>query len=332
MDARKVLEMGGGTLLVSLPKAWAKKSGIVKGSTVAVDELSGRKLLVRPIEEAAEKPREVEVDYPNEGLTMVVNDVTGAYLLGFDIIRIAGKKVISREDRVQLKATISRLIGLEIMDEDSKRITVQFLLEPSAIDPGRIVRRMSGILEGMVKDTAEGASKGDGKLLSLVGERDDEVDRLYFLLVRTLRTATMHQEVAEHYRLSPVDVLDYRVLASFLESTGDAVSELSKKLQSARLARQTAREYSACLLKLEEMEEVAIRSFLGRGAGRSKGAYARVGELSREVSAILVHIAETVGANASAAVETLGAAERVNKLLVDISDLAVPIGRLQPVS
>ena len=39
---------------------------------------------------------------------------------------------------------------------------------------------------------------------------------------------------------------------------------------------------------LEEMEEVAIRSFLGRGAGRSRGAYTRVGDLSREVSAALV--------------------------------------------
>lgn len=330
MNARKVLEMGGGTLLVSLPKAWARKNGIGKGSTVAVDELSGRKLLVRPMEEAAESPREVVVDYPNEGLTLVINDVTGAYLLGFEVIRIVGKKVISREDRAALKAAVGRLIGLEIMEEDSKHVNVHFLLEPSAIDPVRIARRMSSILEGMVKDTAEGASKRDVKLLSVVGERDDEVDRLYFLLVRMLRTATMHLEVADHYKLSPVDILDYRVLASFLESMGDAITELSKKLPAVRLDKQTAREYSECLLKLEEMEEVAIRSFLGRGAGRSRGAYSRVGDLSKEVSKMLLRIAETVGSNASAAVETLGAAERVNKLLVDIADLAVPIGKLQP--
>ncbi|MDV3244045.1 MAG: phosphate uptake regulator PhoU [Nitrososphaerales archaeon] len=329
MNARKVLEMGGGTLLVSLPKAWARKNGITKGSTVAVDELSGRKLLVRPIEEAAEKPREAEVEYPKEGLRLTVNDVTGAYLLGYDVIRILGKKVISREDRVALKTAIGRLIGLEIMDEDSKQITVQFLLEPSAIDPEKIVRRMSGIIEGMIKDTAEGVARGDGKLLSLVGERDDEVDRLYFLLVRTIRTAIMHQEVAERYGLAPVDILDYRVLASFLESTGDAMAELSKRLHSIRLQRQAAREYSACVLKLNEMEELAIQSFLGRGAGRSRSAYTRVGELSREVSSMLLKIAQAVGSSSSLAVETLGAVEGVSKLLVDISDLAVPMGALQ---
>jgi phosphate uptake regulator len=49
MQARKVLEMGGGTLLVSIPKQWAVKNRIVKGSTVSVDEISDRKLLVSPI-------------------------------------------------------------------------------------------------------------------------------------------------------------------------------------------------------------------------------------------------------------------------------------------
>jgi len=324
VDARKVLEMGGGTFLVSLPKAWAKKNGIKKGSTVAMDELSGRRLLLRPIEEAEHEPKQVEVEYPKDGLHLVTNDVTGAYLLGYDVIRIVGKRVITREDRVVLKAAISRLIGLEIMDEDSKQMTVHFLLEPSAIDPERIVRRMSGILEGMIRDTAEGVAEDDPKLLSLVGERDDEVDRLYFLLVRTIRTATIHQEIAFRYGLAPVDVLDYRVLASFLESIGDAMAELSKKLYPVKLPRGVSREYSKCVLMLKEMQDSAVQSFLGRGRGRSAAAYGRVRELSGEVSSMLVQIARTVGASSSAAVETLGTVERVSKLLVDISDLAVP--------
>lgn len=321
--------MGGGTLLISLPKAWARKNGVVKGSTVAVDELSGRKLIVRPIEDVAEKPKEVDVEYPKEDLTLVANDITGAYLLGYDVIRVLGKKVIAREDRDRLKSTISRLIGLEIMGEDSRQITIQFLLEPSAIDPEKIVRRMSNILEGMIKDTAEGLSDADGRLLSLVGERDDEVDRLYFLLVRTIRTAIIHQEVAERYRLAPVDVLDFRVLASFLESAGDAMAELSKKLHAIKPTKQLARKFSNCILKLREMEGLSIQSFLTRGGTRARGAYTRVSELSRGVSADLLEIARTAGANSPAFVESLGAVDRVNKLLVDISDLAVPTRILQ---
>lgn len=322
MNARKVLEMGGGTLLISLPKAWARKNGLKKGSTVAVDELSGRKLIVRPIEGNEDRPSEVTVEYTGEDMAPIINDVTGAYLYGYGVIRMVGKKVISREDRARVKATLSRLIGLEIMDEDSKHITVQFLPEPSAISPERIVKRMSGILDGMIRDTSEAVEGNDEKLLSLVAERDDEVDRLYFLLVRTIRTATIHPEIAETYGLAPMDVLDYRVLASFLESAGDAIAELTRKLHDIKLQKHVAREYTSSLSLIREMNELATQSFLTRRSGRSPEAYARINELSSRVSESLVRITQ-VAETEPTIVETLGALERASKLLVDISDLTV---------
>ena len=329
MNARKVLEMGGGTLLISLPKDWAKRNGVKKGATMAVDELSARKLIVRPIEDVVDRPREIEVEYPGEDLSEVMNDVTGAYLLGFDVIRIVGKKVISREDRARLKATMARLVGLEIMDEDSKRVVVQFLLESSAIIPEKIVRRMSSILDGMLRDIAEGLTRGDAKLLALVAERDDEVDRLYFLLVRAIRAAIMRPEIAESYGLSPVDVLDYRVLASFLESVGDAVAELSKKLRYSRASRQLSREFAACVSRLKQMNDLATQAFISRRAGRPRSVKMTVNALSQEMSQDLGRIAQLPVAQGASVAETLGSLERLSQLLVDVSDLAVIT---QPVS
>jgi phosphate uptake regulator len=329
VDARKVLEMGGGTLLISLPKDWTRRNGVKKGATMAVDELSPRKLIVRPIEDVAEKPREIDVEYPGEDLSEVMNDVTGAYLLGYDVIRIIGKKVISREDRARLKATMARLVGLEIMDEDSKKVTVQFLLESSAIIPEKIVRRMSSILDGMLRDMVEGLTKGDGKLMALVAERDDEVDRLYFLLVRAIRAAIMRPEIAESYGLSPVDVLDYRVLASFLESIGDAVAELSKTLYTSRASRPLSREFAACVARLKQMNDLATQAFLSRRAGRPRSINMTVNSLARETSQDLARVAQLPAAQGASVAEALGSLDRVSKLLVDVSDLAVIT---QPVS
>jgi phosphate uptake regulator len=323
VNARKVLEMGGGTLLISLPKDWARRNGVKKGATMAVDELSARKLIVRPIEDVVDKPKEIEVEYPGEDLSEVINDITGAYLLGFDVIRIAGKKVISREDRARLKATIARLVGLEIMDEDSKRVTVQFLLASSAIIPEKIVKRMSSILDGMLKDIAEGLTKGDAKLLALVAERDDEVDRLYFLLVRAIRAMIMRPEISESYGLSPVDVLDYRVLASFLESVGDAVAELSKKLHYSRASKQLCREFAACVSKLKQMNDLATQAFISRRAGRPRPVKMTVSTMAQEMSQDLRRIAQLPIAQGASVAETLGSLDRVSKLLVDVSDLAV---------
>ena len=117
------------------------------------------------------------------------------------MIKIEGSQTISREDREKVKAVIRRLVGLEIMDEDSKSLTLQFLPEPSTLDPEKIVRRMGSLTRGMLRDAREALVGEDRKMMSLIAERDDEVDRLYFLLVRAIRTATIDTEVARRYDL-----------------------------------------------------------------------------------------------------------------------------------
>jgi phosphate uptake regulator len=323
LNARKVVEMGG-SFVVSIPKDWAKRNGVSKGDTVVVEELSERRLVVRPIEQTEGALKEVEVEYPREDLTYVINDVTGAYLLGYDIIRVQGRTVMTREDRERLKSTIGRLIGLEIIDEDSKKMTLQFLLEPTGLTPERIARRMMGMIEGMIKDTLEGVAARDTKVLALVAERDDELDRLYFLLVRAVRTAAMDQEVAQRYGLTPVEILDYRVLASFLESVGDTIAELSKKLAEELPAKDVAADLVGSLEKLEMMESLTIQSFLARKVSRTRGAYLQMASLSNEVSEFSNHIARRLEARTENAVELVGLLERASRIFVDISDLSAP--------
>ncbi|TLY12652.1 MAG: phosphate uptake regulator PhoU [Thaumarchaeota archaeon] len=323
MDARKVLEMGG-SFLISIPKDWAKRNGVSKGDTVVVEELSERRLVIRPIEQSEGAPKEVEVDYPREDLTYVINDVTAAYLLGYDIIRVQGRMVMTREDRERLKSTIGRLIGLEIIDEDSKKMTLQFLLEPTGLTPERIAKRMMGIIEGMIKDTGDGVATRDPKVLALVAERDDELDRLYFLLVRAVRTAAMNQDVAQRFALTPVEILDYRVLASFLESVGDTIAELSKKLAEELPSKDVAGDLVGSLKKLETMESLSMQSFLARKVSRTRGAYLQMASLSNEVSELSTRIARRPEAKGGNTVELVGLLERASSLFVDISDLSAP--------
>ena len=323
MPARKAIEMGRGTILVSLPKEWVRRNGIKKGADVSVEELSPGKLMVRPYEGGEEEQRQLVIEHSGEDFARVVNDVTGAYLLGYDVIKVAGTKVITREERQEIKDALKRLVGLEILDEDAKRITLQFLLEPGALTPEKIVRRMSGLLDGMLKDTADALAKGDQRLLSLVGERDDEVDRLYFLLVRATRAAVVRAEVAERYGLTPVDLLDYRVLATFLESAGDAVSELSEKLLAVRVPKQLAREYSKCVAMLKAMNELATQGFLSRRAGKTRTVNSQMDAMAREITSNLAAISKSAPGDSASAAEILASLERVSKLLVDVSDLAV---------
>lgn len=324
MNIRKVLEMGGGTMLVSLPKDWAKKAGIVRGSTIAVEELSPRRLLVHPIDSRAPRPKGVTLEYPRENLAYVLNEITGAYLLGYEIIKVAGKQLITREDRERLRTMIRRLVGLEIMDEDARSITTQFLPDPSALDPEKIVRRMGSLTQGMLRDTRDGLLERDQKVLALVSERDDEVDRLYFLLVRAIRTATIDPVIAERYHLEPVECLDYRVLASFLESLGDTIAELSKRALEEPPPKEIGKKFAAMFTKLEQMEDLAIRSFLSRRTSQAHGTYVELEAMEKEVLELTSSTAQMEGISAKAMVDLLSLVERMSKTFRDIFDLALP--------
>jgi phosphate uptake regulator len=70
----------------------------------------------------------------------------------------------------------------------------------------------------------------DTKLIKLIVRRDDEIDRQYFLLVRLIRSAMLDQRIARKLNLSNIDILDYRVAASYLESAGDYISEFSSSI------------------------------------------------------------------------------------------------------
>jgi phosphate uptake regulator len=328
MQTRKVLEMGGGTMLISLPKAWARRNNIVRGASVLVEETSPRRLMVSPISGEEEDFRTVLIEYPKENPSYLSNDVTGAYLIGSDVIKIQGKQMITREDRERMKTTIRRLVGLEIMDEDSKSMTLQFLPEPSTLDPEKIVRRMGSLTQGMLRDTGEALSKGEEKMLTLIAERDDEVDRLYFLLVRAIRTATMDPEVAERYNLAPVECLDYRVLASFLESLGDTISEFTKMTPDLLVLAKMEETREAFEL-LERMEEVSIRMFLDRNSGQSRKAHLEVESMQQRVNELSRRIAQPKSVSTRTVVDLLSMLERVAKIFVDISDLAQPTYRFK---
>jgi phosphate uptake regulator len=253
-----------------------------------------------------------------------VNDLTGAYLLGYDSIRIVSKTPISREDRGRIKSTMSRLVGLEIMDEDSRAISLQFLPEPASLDPEKIVRRMVSITEGMIRDTAESMVQNDKKSLATVQERDDEVDRLYFLLVRAIRSASIDTEIAEKYELNPVQILDYRVLASFLESLGDTIAELSSILSKEPAPTSIVKGLAEIWAKLEKMEDLAIQSFLIRGTNRPRANYLEIHEMSKVITESTSKLPSLLEVPAGSMVEIVSLVERINKIFIDISDLSLP--------
>ncbi len=84
----------------------------------------------------------------------------------------------------------------------------------------------------MHKDSLVAFFDNDIKLAQNVIDRDDEVDRFYFLAVRTLRAVIQNPSLSARINVTPVECLDYRVLVKSLESLADRAVEIAEKVIS----------------------------------------------------------------------------------------------------
>jgi phosphate uptake regulator len=95
--------------------------------------------------------------------------------------------------------------------------------------------------------------------------RDDEVNRLHFLLVRILRTITQNPNLSEKLGVSPIECLDYRLVASLVEAIGDECVRLAMKvteLKGAKLAEDLKQKLADLHAACFEAHENALKAFL----------------------------------------------------------------------
>ena len=254
------LQRIGSSILVSLPKEWIDANKLDKSAQVEI-EITQNNLSIRT-QQSKRPSKEIKISYPLPKGENVVPNITGAYLLGYDLIRIKGKSPISVADRESVRASMRRLVGMEIVDEDASNISVQFLLDETSVNPQNILKRMSSIALGMFTDVISSLKSGDKTNLQTISNRDDEINRQYFLLVRLIRSTIMDTRLAGIFNLENIDILDYRIAANTLESAGDTLVELSQSLIDVNLSKTDLKKIYDFTKDMEEIQTKSIDSFI----------------------------------------------------------------------
>jgi len=254
-------------------------------------------------------------------------EIVEKYLLGYDVIRVEAKERMGPGDREQVKQASSRLIGLEIIEEDYSRIVLQCLLEPSALLPEKILRREYSIASGMHRDAVTALIEGDVHLAKNVIARDNEVNRLYFLLVRILRTVIQNPDLSEKMEILPIDCLDYRLTASLVEAIGDQSAQIAEKVVRLGDAKMT-KELSLLILKFSGVvygaHENALKALFSRDVSVAEAVRAQ-----REAVTALFNEIETIAHTqpieiAPCILVAVSSISRIYDHSVDIADLVMP--------
>ena len=253
------LQRIGSSLLVSLPKEWVDANNLEKSSQVEIE--TGQDSISISANKEIRPTKELQISYPLPKEENIVADITGAYLLGYDIIQINSKTTIPGEDREKIRNSMRRLVGMEIIEEDASHINMQFLLDATTLNPEKILKRMSSLALGMYDDVSSGLILDDKSNLQTLSNRDVEVNRQYFLLVRLIRSTLVDRRLANVFNLENIDVLDYRVAANLLENAGDSIVEISNFIYNSSLSKEYSNKIFKVVKDFNILAEKSINAF-----------------------------------------------------------------------
>ena len=327
--ARRLQQIGS-SILVSLPSVWIKSNNLKKGSIVPVHINRDNSISIFASEDdTADKIKELVIPYPSVSMDMLVNQVYGGYLLGYDMIQIKASSQISFEDADRIKKAIRKLVGLEIVDEDGFHISAQFLLDADTLDAEKILRRMSAIVAGMYRDMLEAIRlKQNSSIRKVISGRDDEVDRQYFLLVRLIRSAMMDQRLAGKLNLSNIDILDYRIAANLLESAGDYIVDLANAIDLSRI--RAVDEVVEAGVLVEKMHEKSVVAFVNKNRSESNGVVKMYDNFMEVINSIKSSVDSNNPESTVAILNLIYSMDKIARCWVDVADLVKPIHLMAP--
>ena len=327
--ARRLQQIGS-SILVSLPTMWIKSNNLRKGSIVPVHINRDNSISIFPSQDdTADKIKELTIPYSSVSMDMLVNQVYGGYLLGYDMITIKASLQISFEDADRIKKAMRKLVGLEIVDEDGFHISAQFLLDADTLDAEKILRRMSAIVAGMYRDMLEALKlKQNSSIRKVIIGRDDEVDRQYFLLVRLIRSAMMDQKLAAKLNLSNIDILDYRIAANLLESAGDYIVDLANSIDLSHI--KAVDEIIEAGLLVEKMHEKSVAAFVNKNRSESNALIKTYDNFIEIINSIKNSVDSKSLESTVAVLNLIYSMDKIARCWIDVADLVKPLHLTAP--
>ena len=327
--ARRLQQIGS-SILVSLPTMWIKSNNLRKGSIVPVHINRDNSISIFPSQDdTADKIKELTIPYSSVSMDMLVNQVYGGYLLGYDMITIKASLQISFEDADRIKKAMRKLVGLEIVDEDGFHISAQFLLDADTLDAEKILRRMSAIVAGMYRDMLEALKlKQNSSIRKVIIGRDDEVDRQYFLLVRLIRSAMMEQKLAAKLNLSNIDILDYRIAANLLESAGDYIVDLANSIDLSHI--KAVDEIVEAGVLVEKMHEKSVAAFVNKNRSESNAIIKTYDNFIEIINSIKNSVDPKSLESTVAVLNLIYSMDKIARCWIDVADLVKPLHLTAP--
>ncbi|MBP7119693.1 MAG: PhoU domain-containing protein [Methanolinea sp.] len=222
MDIRKVQITGGSSFVITLPKEWAEKQGVKKNDPLGlVAQPDGTLLVTRDLSETpSQRTKTFDVTSINDP-TFLFRLLIGSYIAGYTTIGVTSKTRLPASIRMVVRDFSQMTIGPEVVEETDTTILLKDLLNPAEMPFENTIRRMYVIVKNMYMDALSVLETGNAALARDVVARDNDVDRLHWLVARQTNIILKNASLSRKMGVASSAVVNTYLISRIIERIGD---------------------------------------------------------------------------------------------------------------
>ena len=257
MEFRKLINFGKTSYVVSLPKDWVVKNNLKKGDLIAIKEDEASLIIGAGSNEKINKePTEINISIDNKELTRVKREIVAAYINNINIINITGKNLSSKAK--EIRDILQNLMALEIIEQSSTKIMAKDFLNMEKISLQNLMRKMDIITRDMFSDSKLIFKEDKSENIYL---RDEDVNRISFLIFRALKYALENPDIAKKYGIKSSEVLKLWEFTISVEKVADEVKRFARFMKKAELKDASAKRIFSLYSKIEKAFLDTMKSY-----------------------------------------------------------------------
>jgi phosphate uptake regulator len=247
MERRKVQKIGPSSLCISLPKDWTSLVDLQPGDIVRTRVEQDKSLNVRS-ERFDEKTQtniySINADTLEEG--MLNRLVISSYVTGANQIIIASSERLSSKLLAEIRSTVQRLIGANILEETEEKVVIDHFINESSLDIQELLKKQSILSFTMLNEAFDSLQLLDTQLARECIRRESEADSTSWLIYRLTYKATQGN-IKFKTDFNPVSV---RIISRALERVADCSEYLANITLS--LSESQNYQYKAQMTKAQK--------------------------------------------------------------------------------
>ncbi len=259
-ETRRLQKVGYSTLSVSIPSDFAKDLGLHAGDNLLVrEEADGTLRLIPAVSAKRVSKASIRADQV-DGEDLIPKLIIGCYALGYDTIEVVGKDGLNESTVDKAVKTMRRLRGLEVVESQRNKVVAQSFMDPTKFPVDSLIKRLQILVSRSLGNVIEALEKGTTGRLNEVRRVQDEVDELYWLIVRQLLVALNRREIAGEIGIeSPLHASGDRVTAKTLEQIGSVITDLAEEI--VRQKGKGVKVEEGVLVSIEKLARKTQESF-----------------------------------------------------------------------